>query len=66
MARLDLMIAELNVHDLYFCAAGDIVAFQSCLPITARPSLLDLSQRSVTERPESHWRSARECHYDVP
>jgi len=56
MARLGLMIAELNLHDPYFCAAGDFVALQSCLPVTARTSLLDVTEPFTTERHGSHRR----------
>lgn len=64
MARLDLMIAELDVHDLYFCAAGDIVALQSCFHITARPSLLELSAPSAIGGYGKHERLGRD--YDIP
>jgi hypothetical protein len=56
MARLGLTIVELNLHDPYFCAAGDVVALQSCLPVAARTSLLDVTEPFTAERHGSHGR----------
>jgi hypothetical protein len=66
MARLGLTIAELNLHDPYFCAAGDVVALQSCLPVAARTSLQYVTEPFTTEGHGSHGRLVRECHYDAP
>ena len=39
-------------------------SFQSCLLVTTRLSLLELSGLSATDRHGSRWRLARDCQYD--